>query len=226
MPPEPLVFIVDDDLSFRRSLERLVRSVGLRGETFASAAEFLRRRPHDGPCCLVLDVRMPGMSGLDLQTVLATAEHPIPIIFITAHGDIAMSVRAMKGGALDFFPKPVQDLDLLEAIQQALAKDEHARAQRAITQGIRQRVRSLTPRQREVLSLVVTGLLNKQIAAVLGVSERTVKMHRSHIMEKMQVHSVAQLVSLAERVGLSPSEPRPPQVYRPHARAETLGALP
>jgi RNA polymerase sigma factor (sigma-70 family) len=202
----PVVFIVDDDLSFRNSLERLLRSVGLRVETFASADAFLERPPYDGPCCLVLDVRMPGMSGLDLQEALTIAEDPIPIIFITAHGDIAMSVRAMKRGAMDFLPKPVHDQDLLEAIQQAIDRDVHARAQRAITQRIRQRLQSLTPRQREVLSLVVAGLLNKQIAAVLGMSERTVKMHRAHIMEKMQVHSVAQLVSQADRIGLIPHE--------------------
>ena len=206
MELEPLVFIVDDDLSYRSSLERLVRSAGLRVETFASADAFLQRPPHDGPCCLVLDVRMPGMSGLDLQEELTTGEYAIPIIFITAHGDVTTSVRAMKMGAMDFLPKPVHAQDLLESIQQAIDRDVHARAQRAIIRRIQQRLQSLTPRQREVLSLVVAGLLNKQIAAVLGMSERTVKMHRAHIMEKMQAHSVAQLVSQADRIGLIPHE--------------------
>ena len=175
MESEPVVFIVDDDASVRKGLERLVRSVGLRGETFASAPEFLQRAAADGPSCLVLDVRMPGVSGLALQETLAAAGHRIPIIFITGHGDITMSVRAMKAGAVDFLPKPFNDQDLLEAIQEAIARDRQAREVRAVLQAIQQRADLLTPRERDVLGLVVAGLLNKQIAAELGMSEKTVK---------------------------------------------------
>jgi FixJ family two-component response regulator len=203
MESEPVVFIVDDDASVRKGLERLVRSVGLRGKTFASAPEFLQCGASDGPSCLVLDVRMPGVSGLALQETLATAGHRIPIIFITGHGDIAMSVRAMKAGAVDFLPKPFNDQDLLEAIQEAIARDRQARQEWAVLQAIQQRTDLLTPRERDVLGLVVAGLLNKQIAAELGLSEKTVKAHRAQVMEKMQVSSVAQLVLLAEKVGLT-----------------------
>jgi RNA polymerase sigma factor (sigma-70 family) len=206
MEAEPVVFIVDDDASVRKSLERLVRSVGLRGETFASAFEFLQclqRKPADGPRCLVLDVRMPSVSGLALQEMLAAAGHRLPIIFITGHGDITMSVRAMKAGAVDFLAKPFNDQDLLEAIQEALARDRQARHERAALQDIQRRVALLTPREREVLTLVVAGLLNKQIAAALGTSEKTVKVHRARVMQKMQVVSVVQLVLLAEKVGLT-----------------------
>ena len=189
----------------RRSLERLVRSVSLRGETFASASEFLqclRRKPPDGPSCLVLDVRMPALSGLALQEVLASAGHSIPIIFITGHGDITMSVRAMKAGAVDFLAKPFHDQELLDAIQEALARDQQARQERAALQDIQRRVETLTPRERDVLVMVVAGVLNKQIAAALGTSEKTIKVHRARVMAKMQVYSVAQLVLLAEKVGL------------------------
>ena len=203
MESEPVVFIVDDDASVRKGLERLVRSVGLRGKTFASAPEFLQCAASDGPSCLVLDVRMPGVSGLALQETLATAGHRIPIIFITGHGDITMSVRAMKAGAVDFLPKPFNDQDLLEAIQEAIARDRQARQEWAVLQAIQQRADLLTPRERDVLGLVVAGLLNKQIAAELGLSEKTVKAHRAQVMEKMQVSSVAQLVLLAEKVGLT-----------------------
>ena len=203
MESEPVVFIVDDDASVRKGLERLVRSVGLRGKTFASAPEFLQGAASDGPSCLVLDVRMPGVSGLVLQETLAAAGHRIPIIFITGHGDITMSVRAMKAGAVDFLPKPFNDQDLLEAIQEAIARDRQAREVRAVLQAIQQRADLLTPRERDVLGLVVTGLLNKQIAAELGMSEKTVKVHRAQVMQKMQVSSVAQLVLLAEKVGLT-----------------------
>jgi len=203
MESDPVVFIVDDDASVRKGLERLVRSVGLRGKTFASAPEFLQCAASDGPSCLVLDVRMPGVSGLALQETLATAGHRIPIIFITGHGDIAMSVRAMKAGAVDFLPKPFNDQDLLEAIQEAIARDRQARQEWAVLQAIQQRTDLLTPRERDVLGLVVAGLLNKQIAAELGLSEKTVKAHRAQVMEKMQVSSVAQLVLLAEKVGLT-----------------------
>jgi RNA polymerase sigma factor (sigma-70 family) len=203
MESEPVVFIVDDDASVRKGLERLVRSVGLRGKTFASAPEFLLCAGSDGPSCLVLDVRMPGVSGLALQETLAAAGHRIPIIFITGHGDVTMSVRAMKAGAVDFLPKPFNDQDLLEAIQQSIARDRQAREVRTELQAIQQRADLLTPREREVLGLVVTGLLNKQIAAELGMSEKTVKVHRAQVMQKMQVSSVAQLVLLAEKIGLT-----------------------
>jgi RNA polymerase sigma factor (sigma-70 family) len=206
MESEPVVFIVDDDASVRNGLERLVRSVGLRGETFASAPEFLQRAAADGPSCLVLDVRMPGVSGLALQETLAAAGHRIPIIFITGHGDITMSVRAMKAGAVDFLPKPFNDQDLLEAIQEAIARDQQAREEWAELRDIQQRVALLTPRERDVLVLVVAGFLNKQIAVELGMSEKTVKAHRAQVMQKMQVSSVAQLVLLAEKVGLTPSQ--------------------
>ena len=203
MESEPVVFIVDDDASVRKSLERLVRSVGLRGETFASAPEFLQGAAADSPSCLVLDVRMPGVSGLALQATLAASGHRIPIIFITGHGDITMSVRAMKAGAVDFLPKPFNDQDLLEAIQEAIARDQQAREKRTALQDIQRRVVLLTPRERDVLALVITGLLNKQIAAELGMSEKTVKVHRAQVMQKMQVSSVAQLVLLAEKVTLT-----------------------
>jgi FixJ family two-component response regulator len=222
MEAEPMVFIVDDDASVRKSLERLVRSVGLRGETFASAPEFLKREPTDGPSCLVLDVRMPGVSGLALQEMLAAAGHRIPIIFITGHGDITMSVRAMKAGAVDFLAKPFNDQDLLEAIQEAITRDVQARKERAAIQDIQRRMALLTAREHDVMTLVVAGLLNKQIAAALGTSEKTVKVHRARVMQKMQVSSVAQLVLLAEKVGLtapqdlSPLDQGPLSTYSLH----------
>jgi FixJ family two-component response regulator len=212
---EPIVFIVDDDASVCKGLERLMRSVGLRAETFASAREFLQRQRYDGPACLVLDVRLPGLSGLDLQETLAAAEHPIPIIFITGHGDIPMSVRAMKSGAVDFLSKPFDDWDLLDAIREAIARDLRARQQRAAIRLIQQRLLTLTPREREVLSLVVAGLLNKQIAAVLGTSEKTIKVHRAHVMQKMHAHSVAHLVRLTDKVGLTPPQDRSPEDQYP-----------
>jgi FixJ family two-component response regulator len=221
MESEPVVFIVDDDASVRKSLERLVRSVGLRGETFASAPEFLQRAAADGPSCLVLDVRMPEVSGLALQERLAAAGHRIPIIFITGHGDITMSVRAMKAGAVDFLPKPFNDQDLLETIQEAIARDRQAREEWAVLQDIQRRVALLTLRERDVLALVAAGLLNKQIAAELGMSEKTVKVHRAQVMEKMQVSSVAQLVLLAEKVGLTA-----PQALSPLAQSPISSAFP
>jgi FixJ family two-component response regulator len=219
MESEPVVFIVDDDASVRKGLERLVRSVGLRGRTFASAPEFLQSAASDGPSCLVLDVRMPGVSGLALQETLAASGHRIPIIFITGHGDITMSVRAMKAGAVDFLPKPFNDQDLLEAIQEAIARDRQAREKRAALQAIQQRAALLTPRERDVLGLVVAGLLNKQIAAGLGMSEKTVKAHRAQVMQKMQASSVAQLVALAEKAGLSA-----PQSLAPLDQSPIFGA--
>jgi FixJ family two-component response regulator len=197
-----LVFIVDDDAPLRESLKNLIRSVGLRVEAFASAQEFLRSKRPDVPGCLVLDVRLQGLSGLDLQKRMAESDMEIPIIFITGHGDIPMSVRAMKAGAVEFLTKPFRDQDLLDAIQQALERDRKARGQRAEIEELRSRSDSLTPREREVMGLVVTGLLNKQIAGELGTSETTVKIHRHQVMEKMGAGSLAELVRMADRLGI------------------------
>jgi FixJ family two-component response regulator len=204
MPTEPIVYIVDDDSSVREALESLVRSVGLRAELFRTAQEFLKFKRADAPSCLVLDVRLPGLSGLDLQRELGAAE--IPIIFITGHGDIAMSVRAMKAGAIEFLTKPFRDQDLLDAIHQAIERDRALRKKRAEADEARGRYESLTHREREVLQLVVAGLLNKQIADKLGTSEITVKAQRSHVMRKMKVDSVADLVRLVEKLGMPPLE--------------------
>jgi FixJ family two-component response regulator len=197
-----VVFVVDDDEPMRRSLENLIRSVGLRVETFASAQEFLRGKRPDVPGCLVLDVRLPGLSGLDLQKRMAAANSEIPIIFITGHGDIPMSVQAMKAGAVEFLTKPFRDQALLDAIQQALDRDRQAREQRAEFEVLHRRLGSLTPREREVMAFVVAGLLNKQIAGELGMSETTVKIHRRQVMEKMGAGSLAELVRMVDRLGL------------------------
>jgi RNA polymerase sigma factor (sigma-70 family) len=201
---DPLVFIVDDDTAVRRALERLIRSMGLNVESFASAQEFLRRAAPDGPACIVLDVRMPGLSGLDLQEKLAKAELAVPVIFMTGHGTVPMSVRAMKAGAVDFLQKPFDDQVLLDAVHQALERDRRARSEREKLRDVHQRVESLTPREREVFALVVSGMLNKQIAAELGTSEKTVKVHRARVMQKMRADSLAQLVRLAEQAGVHP----------------------
>jgi len=200
---DAIVFVVDDDAAMRRSLDNLVRSVGLRTEAFASAQEFLRRRRPEGPACLVLDVRLPGASGLDLQKRMTETDLEIPIIFITGHGDVPMSVRAMKAGAVEFFTKPFRDQDLLDAIHQALERDREARVLREELAALRTRFDSLTRREREVMGLVVAGLLNKQIAGEVGASETTVKIHRHQVMEKMGAGSLADLVRMADRLGVS-----------------------
>jgi FixJ family two-component response regulator len=197
---EPIVYVLDDDLSVREALRSLIRSVGVRCETFASAAEFLRYPRAEDPACLVLDVQLPDVSGLDLIGVLDAEEAPIPIIFITGHGSIPMSVRAMKSGAVEFLTKPFREEDLITAMRQALERDRSTKQKRAELAGLRARMQKLTPREREVLGLVVAGRMNKQIAAELGTAEQTIKQHRGRVMKKLGVDSVAELVRLAERV--------------------------
>jgi FixJ family two-component response regulator len=196
VPSSAFVYVVDDDASVRKGLSRLIRSAGFNAEAFASAEEFLKRGPSAGGGCIVLDVQMPGLSGLDLQESMAKLSDSMPVIFITGHGNIPMSVRAMKKGAVDFLAKPFDDKDLLNAIAEALSRDKGARAKRAGTAEIRKHERTLTEREREVMAHVVTGMLNKQIAAKLGISEKTVKVHRGRVMTKMGVRSVAELVRL------------------------------
>jgi FixJ family two-component response regulator len=200
---DPIVFVIEDDSSMREALTDLITSVGLLVEPFKSAREFLERRRLDAPACLVLDVRLPGLSGLDLQRELVRMEAPIPIIFITGHGDIPMSVRAIKEGAVEFLAKPFRDQDLLDAIQHALEIDRAARQERSMVAEVRRRYESLTKREREVMKLVVSGLLNKQIAGELGSSEVTVKMHRGQVMRKMKAQSLVQLVRIAEKIGIT-----------------------
>jgi FixJ family two-component response regulator len=203
---DAMVFVIDDDAAIRESLKNLIRSIGLRVEIFASAQEFLRAKRPDVPGCLVLDVRLKGLSGLDLQKRMAEADIEIPIIFITGHGDIPMTVQAMKAGAVEFLTKPFRDQDLLDAIHQALERDRKTREERAKIEELHSRYQSLTPREREVMALVVTGLLNKQIAGQLGTSETTVKIHRHQVMEKMEAGSLAELVRLAGKLGISTSK--------------------
>ena len=200
--PQPLVFVIDDDASTRETLSSLIRSVGLQVELFGSAQEFLKSKRPDVPSCLVLDIRLPGISGLDFQRKLAESNISIPIIFITGHGDIQMSVRAMKAGALEFLSKPFRDQDLLDAIQLALEKDRDRRHREAEIATLRVCYASLTPQEKKVLPLVVSGLLSKQIAAEIGTSEATIKVHRSQLMRKMGAQSVAELVRMAQKIGI------------------------
>ena len=202
----PTVFIVDDDSGMRQAVQDLVESVGLRAESFSTGEEFLKRQRTADPSCLVLDVRLPQMSGLDFQRQLTEIGVQIPIIFITAHGDIPMSVRALKSGAVEFLTKPFRDQDLLDAIQQALHRDSAAREQQAEIDALHERYGALTAREREVMALVVSGMLNKHIAAKIGASEATIKIHRGHVMEKMLAGSLIQLVRMADKLKLSPNK--------------------
>jgi RNA polymerase sigma factor (sigma-70 family) len=210
---EPLttVFVVDDDATVRKSLVRLLKSADYRTEGFASADEFLEYWKSDpAPGCVLLDIQMPGLDGLQLQEQLQNSTHGIPVIFITGHGDIPSSVKAMKAGAVNFFSKPFNDEDLLHAIREAIQRDHQARTERAERASVADRFATLTPREREVLKLVVRGMLNKQIAAALGASEKTIKIHRGRVMEKMKVQSVADLVRAADKIGIRPNSTPPP----------------
>jgi FixJ family two-component response regulator len=203
----PVVFIIDDDPSIREALDGLLRSVGLQVQSFGSAQEFLRARLPDTPACLVLDVRLPGPSGLDFQHELAASNSPLPIIFITGHGDIPMSVQAMKAGAVEFLTKPFREQELLDAIQQGIERDRTRRRDAAVFAGLQERYHALTPRERDVMARVVTGRLNKQIAADLDLSEVTVKVHRGQVMRKMLAKSVADLVRMADKLGVNAGRP-------------------
>jgi len=198
----PTVFVVDDDASLRGALARLLHSAGYQTETFASAEGFLAQSRFDAPGCILLDVRMPGLNGLELQQALAAADRQLPIVFITGHGDVPTSVRAMKAGAEDFLPKPFDDEELLKAVAQALNKSQREQNERTEVAEIRKRLSSLTPREREVLCHVVAGQLNKQIAADLSIAEKTIKVHRARVMEKMGASSLAGLVAMTARIGI------------------------
>ncbi len=204
---EPTVFIVDDDPSARRGLTRLVRAAGLNTESFASAADFLASEQRSGPGCIVLDVQMPEMTGPELQEELAKADYSMPIVFLSAHADVPIAAGAMKKGAVDFLTKPVDGKDLLAAIEESLARDAENRAIRAETSSIQELIETLTPREHEVMTYVITGMLNKQIAGHLEISEETVKIHRARVMQKLDVVSVAELVRLCEKAGVPPARP-------------------
>ena len=199
---QPIVFVIDDDASLRNALTNLFRSVGLRAEVFASAPELLQSKLPDVPSCLVLDVRLPGLSGLDFQAELSKANIHIPIIFMTGHGDIPMTVRAMKAGAVDFLTKPFRDQDMLDAVAAAIERDRERRKEEKVLSEVRSRFASLTPREQEVLALVASGLMNKQIAAEIALAEITVKIHRGNIMRKMAAKSLAELVKMAQALGV------------------------
>ena len=204
---EPTVFIIDDDPSARRGLTRLVRAAGLNAESFASAADFLASEQRSGPGCIVLDVRMPEMTGPELQEELTKADYSMPIVFLSAHADVPIAAGAMKKGAVDFLTKPVDGTDLLAAIEESLARDAENRTQRAETSSVQELIETLTPREHEVMTYVITGMLNKQIAGHLEISEETVKIHRARVMQKLGVVSVAELVRLCEKVGVEPAGP-------------------
>jgi FixJ family two-component response regulator len=200
---QPIVFVIDDDDSLREALKNLFGMVGLRAETFAKPAEFMNRKLPDVPACIVLDIRLPGMSGLELQTELATADIKIPIIFMTGHGDIPMTVRAMKAGAVEFLPKPFRDQDMLDAVQLALKRDQTRREAEQADAQFRRNFESLSSREREVMALVAAGFMNKQIAFQLGLAEVTVKLHRGNLMRKMNAQSVAELARMAQILGIT-----------------------
>lgn len=204
---QPVVFIVDDDESVRRAVSNLVRSIGLRAETFASALEFLAAQHLDGPCCLILDVRLPGISGLDFQTELAKAKKETPIIFLTGHADIPMSVKAMKAGAVEFLTKPFREQDLLDAVQEALTRARSAYEADKVVSELKAKFETLTAREQEVMGWVAGGLLNKQVAAEIGVTEITVKVHRANLTRKMGAKSLADLVRMADALGIRRKKP-------------------
>jgi FixJ family two-component response regulator len=201
MSAEPVVFVIDDEASFRKAVSRLLRSAGLEVETLGSAREFLERPAVERPSCLVLDIHMPGPSGMDLQAALREAQRDIPIVFVTGHGDVSTGVRAMKGGAVDFLEKPFRGRDLLACVQRGLARSQQSRVERAERAAVERRFATLTARERDVLRLVVAGMLNKQIAGELGIAEQTVKIHRGHVTQKMEAGSVPELFKMVGKLG-------------------------